>query len=659
MQKYEERGRYLVMVAAVVVLVFILRLLYVQVIDSDYKQFAENNALRKEIIYPARGLIYDRKGKILVRNETIYDVMVVPARVKDLDTDAICKLLEVDRGDFVDAFTKAKMYSRYKPSPIVRQLTAAQYGKFEERLFEFNGFYVQPRTMRYYPDKAAAHVLGYLGEVDSAIIARDSENYYKMGDYIGQSGLEKMYESLLRGRKGYRNVLVDVQGREQGSYLNGKYDLPSIAGEELHTGIDLELQKYAEKLMDGKRGTVVAIEPSSGQILAFLSAPFYDPNLLVGRDRARNYMKLLLDKEKPLYNRALSARYRPGSVFKIVQSLSALQMGAINVNTAFPCNQALIHCEHHPDAQNVMEAIKYSCNPYFYEVYKHEIQPGHISNIFEESEQNLNRWDEYVHSFGFGQKLDIDLPNVNAGFVPSVPFYDKWYGHHRWAFSTIYSNAIGEGEMGVVPLQMANLAAIIANKGFYYTPHLVTGVGRDEKPVGKYVEKHYTKITDPEYFDRITDAMQMVVDGGTARAAKMKDLIICGKTGTVQNVNAADHSVFIAFAPRDTPKIAIAVYVENAGWGGSWAAPIASLLIEKYLRDSISRPALEKRMIDAAYQYSAKYPGGPHANPQKADSMWHSAAVKYLSALDEAKNNKKGSPKQQKKDEGTVKENEE
>jgi penicillin-binding protein 2 len=637
MHKYEERGRILVIIAAAVVLVFILRLLYIQILDSDYKQFAENNALRKTVIYPARGLIYDRNGKILVRNETIFDVMVVPARVKDLDTTAICQLLEVDRQDFIDAFHKAKMYSRYKPSPVVRQLTSAQYGRFEERLFEFSGFFVQPRTMRYYPQKSAAHVLGYLGEVDSSIIDHDNEGYYRNGDYIGQSGLEKTYEKLLRGSKGYRNVLVDVQGREQGSYLNGKYDIPSVAGEELHTGLDLDLQLYAEKLMNGKRGTVVAIEPSTGQILTFLSAPFYDPNLLVGRDRAKNYLKLLRDKEKPLYNRALSARYRPGSIFKLVQSLCALQMGAITINTGFPCNKSIIGCHHHPDATNIIQAIQYSCNPYFYQVYKREIQAGTSSNIYEDSENGLRKWHDYVLSFGFGQKLDIDLPNMNTGFVPEVSFYDKWYGHHRWAFSTIYSNSIGEGELGAVPLQMANLAAIVANRGFYYTPHFVTGVGRNEKPLGQYIEKHYTKVNNQEYYENVIEGMQMVVEAGTARGARIKDIIVCGKTGTVQNVNAEDHSVFIAFAPKDSPKIAIAVYVENAGWGGSWAAPIASLLMEKYLKDTISRPAVEKKMLEASYQFSSQYPGGPHGDQHKVDSIKNVIALRNSEKNDDAR----------------------
>lgn len=586
-------------------LIFLARLFYIQVLDQNYKVFAANNSLRKEVIFPARGLIYDRKGNILVRNVTIYDVMVIPAKVKDLDTNSLCQLLEVDKGDFEENFAKAKYYSRYKPSPIVRQITPAQYGRFQERLFEFRGFYVQARTMRSYPLGVAAHAIGYLGEVNDDVIKKDE--YYHMGDYAGQSGLEKNYEKELRGQKGVRYVLVDVLNREQGRYLNGQEDIPSIAGKELMTGMDLKLQQYGEELMKGKRGSIIAIEPSTGEILTMVSMPSYDPNLLLGRERAHNYGKLLLDPSKPMFNRAISARYPPGSTFKTVESMIALQEHLINEHTTYVCSNGYhltasitIHCHAH-GTFDLKHAIQMSCNTYYCNVFRLIVdQPKYRT-----SAEGLEDWDNGLRKFGLGNKLGVDIPNESKGIVPTPQFYDKHYGKGGWHSSTIVSLGIGQAEVSLTPLQLANQAACIANRGYYITPHFVRAIATKEKTEVLHWPIHETGFSK-ENFEIVVDAMQNVVEHGTAVFSKIPGITFCGKTGTAQNPHGEDHSIFIAFAPRDNPKIAISVVVENAGEGAHMAAPIASLMIEKYLRDSVTRPYVLKRITDNAKKMEAK-----------------------------------------------------
>lgn len=583
---------------SIIGLIFIIRLFNVQVVNNKYKLDSANNVLRVITEYPARGLLYDRNGKLLVYNEAAYDLMVIPGQLKTIDTVLFCKLLNIEKSVFIEKVNKAKSYSRYKPSIFEKELTAENYANIQDQMYQFQGFFVQTRTLRKYPNNNAAHLLGYIGEVNNAVLEKNK--YYKSGDYIGKSGIELAYEHLLRGKRGVRKILVDVHNREKGSYNNGLEDTLSVAGKNLTTTIDLDLQTYGELLMQNKTGSIVAIEPQSGEILSLVSSPGYNPNLLVGRSIKTNYPILTKDSLKPLFNRATMAQYPPGSIFKTVQALIALQEGVITENTGFQCVRSLVGCHNHPTATNVAASIKMSCNPYYYFVFKRLIQQGKVKSIFKDSEIGLAKWNQNVKKFGFGGTLHTDIPGVKNGLVPGVDFYNKWYGEGRWAFSTIFSLSIGQGELGVIPIQMANLAAIIANKGYYYPPHVIKKIdGKDSLPPD-LSEKVGVGINS-EYFLPIIEGMRGVVDepGGTARRAKINGITVCGKTGTAQNPHGEDHSVFIAFAPMDNPKIAIAVYVENSGFGGTWAAPIASLMMEKYLTDSISDPLKEKRILEA------------------------------------------------------------
>ncbi|MEZ4720325.1 MAG: penicillin-binding protein 2 [Flavobacteriales bacterium] len=583
---------------ATIGLIFLLRLFYIQVLDDSYGSSADNQALRYVTKYPARGIIYDRNSEILVLNQAAYDLMVVPKSAIDIDTIALCELLDMSREEFDERMSKASSYSRYRASIFKKQLTADEYYRIAERLYQYNGFYGQKRSLRMYPDSVAAHVLGYIGEVNARDIERDS--FYHSGDFIGISGLERQYEKELRGFSGREVLMVDVHNTVQGQYRDGELDVDAIAGRNLMSTIDLQLQKYGERLMQNKRGSIVAIEPKTGEVLCLISAPTYDPNLLVGVKRAKNYQLLAEnDSLNPLFNRALMAQYPPGSIFKIIQSLIALEEGVITENTGFVCNKSLVGCHNHPSANNLREAIQMSCNPYFHQVFKRLINRGTSNSYFEDSALGLDSWEKRVKAFGLGQRLELDLPNVKSGSVPDVALYDRIYGHRRWAFSTIYSVSIGQGEVEVVPMQMANLAATIANRGYYIDPHLVKIIYGDKDSVISPSLK-YTNI-DEKHFEPIVDAMQWVVEkpGGTARRARIDSVAVCGKTGTAENPHGEDHSVFIAFAPKDNPQIAIAVYVENAGFGGTWAAPIASLMMESYIKGSIADTAKQGRILRA------------------------------------------------------------
>ncbi len=591
--------RYVVMGIFVVVgLVYLVRLAYLQLIDDSYAELADRNALRHITQYPARGLIYDRNGKLLVSNEPVYDLMVIPRQVKDLDTAEFCALLKISKEEFIKKMEKARKYSSYTPSIFEKQISKKDFAPIQEKIYLFEGFYAQSRTLRFYPDSLACHVLGYIGEVSEKQI--EENPYYRKGDYIGMSGLEKSYEEILRGEKGSKITLVDVHNREKGSFKEGLYDTAAIAGKNLYTSIDIELQRYAEKIMANKRGCIVAIEPETGEVLCFVSAPYYNPNLLVGRVRGNNYMDLANDISKPLFNRALMAEYPPGSIFKIAQALIALDMGVIDPNSGFVCDKGLVGCHSHPSATNVRDAIKMSCNPYFYRVFQRVIQRTNPNTLKIDSKYGLMRWNEAAKRMGFGVRPDIDLPNVRKGFIPDTTFYNKWYPS-GWNFYTIYSNSIGQGEVGVIPLQMANFAALVANRGWYITPHLVRNFGDEDgkQRFKKYTTKNYSYIAS-SYWDLAVEGMWGVVHeaGGTARRAKIDDIAVCGKTGTAENIGE-DHSVFIGFAPKTTPKIAVAVYIENAkGGGGTWAAPIASLIIEKYIRGEVLRKDMEQMYIE-------------------------------------------------------------
>lgn len=600
MKKNSSRRLVVIGIFVTIGIIFLIRLLYIQIIDDTYSELADRNALRYVTQYPSRGLVYDRYGKLLVYNEVVYDLMVIPRQVKNIDTNEFCNLLNISKEDFIKKMDKAKKYSMYTPSFFEKQILKEDFATLQEKLYSFQGFYAQKRTIRSYPDSVAAAVLGYIGEVNEKKIEEDA--YYKRGDYIGMSGVEKSYENILRGTKGNKITLVDVHNREKGSFQNGKFDIPAIAGQNLYSTIDLELQKYAEKLMSNKRGSIVAIEPSTGEILCFVSAPSYDPNLLAGRQRGKNYKKLAEDISKPLFNRALMAQYPPGSIFKVAQALVALDMGVIDQNSGFPCDKGLVGCHNHPSASSVKDAIKMSCNPYFYRVFQREVQQQNPQTGKIDSKYGLSLWTESMKRMGFGTRMDIDLPNVAKGYIPDTSFYNRWYPT-GWNFHTIYSNSIGQGEVMVVPIQMANFAALVANRGWYITPHIIKAFGdeKQQKTYKKYTKKHYSFIAS-SWWSVAVEGMWGVVHqpGGTGRRADVPDLNVCGKTGTVENIGA-DHSVFIAFAPKDKPKIAVSVYVENArGGGGTWAAPIAGLIIEKYIKREVERKEIEQQYMQAA-----------------------------------------------------------
>ncbi|MXV51129.1 penicillin-binding protein 2 [Pedobacter sp. HMF7647] len=574
----------------VMALVLLAKLFYIQVLDEKYYLSAENNVLRKLVIYPARGPILDRNGKVLVQNEPVYDIMVIPREVKPFDTLEFCRLIGIDKPGFDKRFQKAKKYSPFRASIFEKQLSAQLYQVFQERLFDFPGFFVTKRTVRSYPDSTAAQFLGYIGEVNDAAIEK-SGGYYRPGDYIGISGVEKAYEPTLRGQRGVQNLMVDAFNRPKGHFADGRYDTLAVAGEKLISSLDLRIQQLGERLMKNKVGSIVAIEPSTGEILAFVSSPTYDPNLLVGRERGNNVAKLYKDPYNPFLIRPIQARYSPGSSFKPVDGLIALQEGLIAPSTTFFCphfyqaGNHRVSCEHYDGVTDLRKGIAMSCNTYFCNVFEKLINragPRQTINSFVS-------WRENVLKFGLGKKLEVDLPGESRGNVPTPEHYDKIFGKNRWRSSSIISLAIGQAELLATPLQLANIECIIANHGYYYTPHLIKAVGEKQIVKKEFKERHSVEV-NAQYFEPIIDGMQQVVESGTAAGARIPGIVMCGKTGTVQNNHGKNHSVFVAFAPRENPKIAIAVVVENAGYGSSWAAPIASYMVEKYLTDSISRP---------------------------------------------------------------------
>jgi penicillin-binding protein 2 len=595
---YSKRKYLIGAIFILVALVFSVRLFRLQVVNNDYKQYATRNVLRRIVTYPARGLIYDRNGDLLVYNKASYDLLVTPREVSAFDTTAFCEILEIQKEELIAGLDKAKKYSRYKPSVIIKQLSPESYAVLQEKLFRFPGFFVQTRTLREYPEKTAAHVLGYVGEVNRSKIQEDP--YYTQGDYIGITGLEKAYEEELRGQKGVNFQLVDVHNRIKGNYRDGKSDTLAVLGKNLITTLDADLQAYAEYLMDNKKGSVVAIEPATGEVLAFLSAPTYDPSLLVGRARGTNYQKLAQDTLKPIFNRAIRAAYPPGSTFKLFNALIALQENTINLQTQFSCNGPLsrpIRCTHnHLSPISVRNAIRESCNPFFWNTF------NSIMRKYPRADEGYKVWREHLISCGLSQRLGTELSNELPGNIPEVGYYNHYYGEGHWNGLTIRSMAIGQGELLITPFQLANMAATIANRGYYITPHFVKSVWSiEDEPKDQNFERHVTTI-DPEHFEVVTEGMQAVVEESNTRYySKLDSIIICGKTGTVQNPHGSDHSVFIAFAPKEDPQIAISVYVENGVWGARYAAPIASLIIEKYLNDSIAprRISIETRMHEA------------------------------------------------------------
>ncbi len=613
MQANDQSNAYLnrkfVMIAIFVAIgvIFIVKLFSLQVLDPSYKLSASQNILRHITDYPARGLIYDRNGELLVHNEPFYDLMVIPGQVGEIDTTAFCNLLEITRESFERRMSEAKQHSYYQGSIFLSQIAKDSYAYIQEQLYKFPGFYVQPRTLRNYVYSTAAHTFGYVGEASQRVI--DNNPYYRPGDYVGISGIEKYYEEQLRGEKGVKIKVVDALGRETGPYQEGRFDTIANAGKDLYTTLDIDLQLYGEKLMQNKIGSIVAIEPSSGEILSMVSSPSYDPNLLVGRVRGLNFRQLHTDTLNPIFNRALMAEYPPGSVFKVISTLIGLHEEVVYPGTTLSCpgyyhsRGITVRCREHPNPVNVKESIKYSCNTYAVNLFRDVIDQHRFENI----QESYTNWRNHVQSFGVGRAFNNDLPYEQRGLIASPNYYDGIYGSNGWSSLTIMSLGIGQGEMGITPMQLANIASTIGNRGYYKTPHIVRAIDDPENENNNFEEKHNTTI-DEEHYDLIIEAMFEVVDEGTGRFSRIEGIEMAGKTGTVQNPHGENHSVFIAFAPKDDPEIAISVVIENSGYGATWAAPVASLMIEKYLNRQVDRRWFEQRILDANFINPEKHP---------------------------------------------------
>ncbi len=588
----------------VIVIIFLIRLFNLQVTDSIYKENAESNAFFRKVLYPSRGLIYDRNGKLVVLNQPEYDVMLIPKDLgNEFDTIGLCTVLNITKEELMSKWADMKNprknpgYSAYTPQKLMSHLSQEDYGRLQEKLYLFPGFYVQKRNVREYASHAAANVLGNIREVN----AKDVENdrYYRSGDYTGDLGVEKSYEPYLRGVKGVEILMKDALGRIKGKYEDGIHDVIPVAGRDLTLSLDIELQEYGEQLMQGKIGAIVAIEPKTGEILCMVSSPTYDPSLLVGSGRGKNYAALVADKYKPLYDRSLQGTYPPGSTFKPTQGLIFLQEGTITPMTAYPCyhgyvNGLRVGCHSHGSPLPLKPAIATSCNAYFCWGLKNFIdKKGSKPPI------QLEKWKNYMVEMGYGYRLGVDLPSESRGFIPNPDYYSNSFRGSNWSANSIISIAIGQGEVLATPLQIANLATTIANRGWFITPHVVKEIS-DTVIDPKFHEKRQPSIKK-EHYEQIAEGMRMAVLGGTCRLANLAGLEVCGKTGTAQNPHGKDHSAFMGFAPYNDPKIAVAVYVENAGFGATYGVPIGSLIIEKYLKGSIApeRKYLEERMLNS------------------------------------------------------------
>jgi len=577
-------------------IVFMARLFYIQIIDERYTLSAANNAQRIEKIFAPRGVMLDRNGEVMASNQMAYDVEATPRLMHDIDTARLARLLGEDEDRLRRSLQRAKVYSPFRPSPILRGLTANDYARIQEEVSFYPGIALRRRILRKYLKPTGGNVLGYVSEVNDYILSRKPE--YELGDYIGISGVEASYEEALRGRAGRRYITVDNLNRDVGPFQGGKYDEKPVPGSNLTLTLDATLQAYGELLMSGKRGSIVAIEPSTGEILALVSSPSYDPNALVGRYRSRNYSMLYRDSiNKPLYDRGILAEYPPGSPFKVLNALIALQEGVVSPETQYTCidgyhfGRLHVGCHCKAGTLDLRGSISKSCNNYHCQILKRTLDK------YPTASQGIDVWNKHVTSFGLGAFLGVDLPTGRKGFVPDGSYYNRVYRSDRWKSPTVISLAIGQGELVVTPIQLANMAAAVANHGYWYTPHVVRQVGLDPVDPELYGFKHITTI-DPENFDIIIQGMADVFESGTARASRLEGLPMAGKTGTAENPHGQDHSIFMAFAPVENPKIALAIIVENGYWGSRWAAPIASLMMEKYIRGEISRPALEQTMVE-------------------------------------------------------------
>ena len=595
-------------------ILFIFRLFYLQVLNSKYKPSPYNNsAIAVKYDYPDRGFIYDRNNVLMVANQPSYDIMVIPKDVQALDTIEFCSLVKITKEKFIKEFKRAKNYSPRIPSVFIAQLSKNNYASLQEKMHKFKGFYIQKRSLREYPLNSAANVVGYIAEVNDEFIKKNS--YYQQGELIGIQGVEKEYEEALRGVKGVKFIHKNRFNREMGPYKGGIYDTLATVGNDVSITIDSKLQQYGEALMANKRGGIVAIEPSSGEILSLISTPSYNPNLLVGRERSKNYTKMHYDAfNQPLMDRSLLAQYPPGSPFKIINALIGLQEQVITPETHFYCYGGFkygrsakafmkCHCGIYGSPIKLDKGIYKSCNAYFANVYKRIIEK------YPTSSEGMKTWSDHAKSFGLGNFLNNDLSSGKKGLIPDDAYYNRYYPTFNWGASTTISNAIGQGEILTTPIQLANMMAAIANRGYYFTPHIIKTINNKSIQIENFTTPKNTSI-GPEYFEPIIEGMFNVFEKGTAQGSRVKGLEICGKTGTAENftsvngekVQFEDHSVFIAFAPKDNPKIAIAVFVENGYWGSRWAGPIATLMIEKYLNGETARPWLEKRMIEGSLQ---------------------------------------------------------
>lgn len=600
-------------------LLFLSRLFYLQIYSYKGHDLDNDNAIRKVYDYPKRGFVYDRNGELLVANQPSYDVMIIPREVEPLDTLEFCALLKIDKEKFIKTFNKARIYSPRLPSVFVSHLSKGDYAILQEKMRKFQGFYIQKRSLRKYETTIGANVLGDIGEVNNRIINKDP--YYNMGDLIGNQGVEASYENTLRGVKGIKHIQKDRFNRNIGPYKNGQFDTIPQPGKDITITIDSKLQAYGELLMRNKRGGIIAIEPSTGEIITMVSAPSYNPNLLVGRNRSKNFTKLYYDTiAKPLFDRGLKAQYAPGSPFKVLNALVALQEGVVTKDDKFTCRKGyylgskrLTGCHHHRSPLAMNDGIAQSCNAYFANVYRR------IIDKYESAYDGMNTWSNHIKSFGLGNYLGYDLKIGNKGRVPDGDFYNSWYGKNRWSSTYMISNAIGQGEVEATPIQLANMVAAIANRGYFYTPHIIKSIEGDTIP-SKYTTPKYTTI-DKKHFETAVQGMFDVFNKGTAVGLRVNGIDICGKTGTAENfmkidgstTQLTDHSIFVAFAPKDNPKIALAVFVENGYWGSRFAGKIASLMIEKYINQIITRTDLEEWILKHSLEneYNKPFTGQP------------------------------------------------
>ncbi len=596
--------------AVAVVLIYIARLFALQILNDDYKKNADSNAFLKKMQYPSRGLITDRNGKLLVYNEPSYNLNVVMNEQRGIDTLGFCRTLGISKEFYIARMLEIKDnaknpgYSRHTEQLFLSQIPAREFSQFEEKLFKFKGFYVERRTIRRYACSAAAHILGDVGEVSQQDI--DEDGYYRPGDLIGKTGVEKSYEKQLRGEKGMQIFLRDVHGRIKGRYMDGAADRSAKPGSNLELSIDLSLQTLGERLMEGKIGSVVAIEPATGEVLCMVSSPSYDPRLLAGRDRGKNHLALSKDPFKPLLNRSISGQYPPGSTFKPSQALTFMQEGLITADTQFPCYHGFRYgrffqkCHGHASPVSLIPAMATSCNAYFSQGFNRMMSArrryGSVQNA-------MTVWKDYMVSMGYGYKLGIDLPGERRGMIPNAEYYDKHY-RKSWNGITVISDAIGQGEVTATPLQIANLAATIANRGYFVTPHVVRKA-EGSGPDSLRTSRRYTMV-ERKYYEYVVAGMRRAVLGGTCRAAGIPGVEVCGKTGTAQN-KGQDHSAFIGFAPMDSPRIAVAVYVENGGFGAHYGVPVGRLIMEQYLNGKLSEQgeALAEAIREKHISYGA------------------------------------------------------